>query len=461
MRPDFAWSMSTAGLTAQEICLPADSPFLRASHCLSMAGAKPSWKLSHELENLYFSMDPPPMEYNFKFQQQVPPLLSFPKQKHNSGTQQLPPKKSRPTHLSLSSSTEPPTLSPAEDDQVVPSFQRLSVYERSSPPHTPSRGAKPLPPLPGQTDLSPEQAMDNEVEFFTSSDDSRCLVPEQCPPKTFRYGTPSRRSFRGCGQINYAYFEGPAGVQRQKENQEKQRLLEQQRIQQQEQQQQQRLEQEVREQAEKQTSKQLGGPRQQGRAQTKLRRSHSGPAGSFKPTSLRPSCHHRPTQGMDKPEVPPRVPIPPRPIKSADYRRWSAEVSSGAYSDEDKPPKVPPRDPLLSNGNSRTPSPKSLPSYLNGVMPPTQSFAPDPKYVSRGLHRQHSEGSPCILPVMEKGRKASATHYFLLPQRPAYLDKPCLERFFQDMECPTGRSRGASDPEWNCQTRSKAQVDIV
>ncbi|CDQ56508.1 unnamed protein product [Oncorhynchus mykiss] len=404
MRLDCAWSMSTAGLTAQEICLPTDSPFLRASHCLSMAGAKPSWSHHHELDNLYFSMDAAPTEYNFQFQQQVPPSLNSERQKHSPGAQRLPSKKSRPTHLSLSSSAEPSTPSPAEDDQVVPSFQRLSVYERCSPPHTPSRGAKPLPPLPGRGDLSPDQAMDNEVEFFTSSDDSRCLVPEQCPPKpsASRYGAPSRRSFRHCGQINYAYFEGPA-QQRQQE-------------------QQQRLEQ---------------------------------------PTSLRMPCHHRHTQGMDKPEVPPRVPIPPRPIKNADYRRWSAEVSSGAYSDEDKPPKVPPRDPLLSQGSSRTPSPKSLPSYLNGVMPPTQSFAPDPKYVRRGLQRQNSEGSPCILPVMENGMKASTTHYFLLPQRPAYLDKPYLEKFIRDMDYPAGRSRGASDPEWDCQTRRKAQVDLV
>ncbi|XP_024282930.1 ERBB receptor feedback inhibitor 1 [Oncorhynchus tshawytscha] len=455
MRLDCAWSMSTAGLTAQEICLPTDSPFLRASHCLSMAGAKPSWSHHHELDNLYFSVDAAPTEYNFQFQQQVPPSLNSERQKHSPGAQRLPSKKSRPTHLSLSSSAEPSTPSPAEDDQVVPSFQRLSVYERCSPPHTPSRGAKPLPPLPGRGDLSPDQAMDNEVEFFTSSDDSRCLVPEQCPPKpsASRYGAPSRMSFRHCGQINYAYFEGPVGQQRPQERQEQQRIQAQQR----QQEQQQRLEQ-----VEQQPLEQPLYPRQQDRAQRKLRRSHSGPAGSFnKPTSLRMPCHHRHTQGMDKPEVPPRVPIPPRPIKTADYRRWSAEVSSGAYSDEDKPPKVPPRDPLLSQGSSRTPSPKSLPSYLNGVMPPTQSFAPDPKYVRRGLQRQNSEGSPCILPVMENGMKASTTHYFLLPQRPAYLDKPYLEKFIRDMDCPAGRSRGASDPEWNCQTRRKAQVDLV
>ncbi|KAJ7999056.1 hypothetical protein DPEC_G00211440 [Dallia pectoralis] len=453
MRPDCAWSMSTAGLTAQEIYLPADNPFLRASHCLSMAGAKPLWSPSHELDKLYFSMDAAPTEY-IKCPQ-FPASLGSERHKHNSGTQPLPPKKSRPTHLALSSSVEPSSPSPADDDQVVPSFQRLSVYECSSPPHTPGRRAKPLPPLPGQVDLSPDQAMDNEVEFFTSSDDIRCLVPVQCPPKptAFRTGTLSRRSIRGYGQINYAYFDGP-GQQRHPVPEPEQPRVQQEH--------QHRWEAEVCEQAKPQTPEQPACARPQDRAQRKLRRSHSGPAGSFnKPTTLRLSCHQRHAQVMNKPEVPPRVPIPPRPTKAVDIRRWSAEVSSGAYSDEDKPPKVPPRDPLLSGGSSRTPSPKSLPFYHNGVMPPTQSFAPDPKYVSRGLQRQNSEGSPCILPVLENGRKASTTHYFLLPQRPAYPDKSYLEKLFRDAECPAGRSRGASDPEWNCQTGRKAPVDMV
>ncbi|RLV95606.1 hypothetical protein DV515_00012800 [Chloebia gouldiae] len=170
----------------------------------------------------------------------------------------------------------------------------------------------------------------------------------------------------------------------------------------------------------------------------RLRRSHSGPAGSLNKPIVRLSGHlnrSSPTSDEDKPEIPPRVPIPPRALKP-DYRRWSAEVASSAYSDEDRPPKVPPREPL-SRSNSRTPSPKSLPSYLNGVMPPTQSFAPDPKYVSsKALQRQNSEGSsnrvPCILPIIENGKKASSTHYYLLPERPPYLDK--YEKFFREAE---------------------------
>uniref|UniRef100_A0A3Q2YEP5 ERBB receptor feedback inhibitor 1a n=1 Tax=Hippocampus comes TaxID=109280 RepID=A0A3Q2YEP5_HIPCM len=133
-----------------------------------------------------------------------------------------------------------------------------------------------------------------------------------------------------------------------------------------------------------------------------------------------------------------------------DTRRWSAEVS---YSDEDKPPKLPPRDPL-SLGTSRTPSPKSLPTYINGVMPTTQSFAPDPKYVSRGLQRQNSEGSPCILPIVDKeGKKASSTHYYLLPHRPTFVDSKSVEKFLQTLDSP--------DSEWDCHTRRKAPVDLV
>ncbi|KAL6464953.1 hypothetical protein MHYP_G00272700 [Metynnis hypsauchen] len=460
MRPDCSWSMSTAGLTAQEICLPSQSLFLRGSHCHSMAGAKPSWKYNHDLDNLYLSLDAS-MNYNLQPQQQVQSFLTGGKQRFHShspqspGAQPLPPKKSRPTQLSLSSTVDTYTPSPVEDDQVVPGFQRLSVSDRTSPPQTPSRVAKPLPPIPGAVEPSADQAMDSEVESFTG-DDSRCLVPDQVPKSPLRCTMHSRRSFRDCGQINYAYFEGPVlshqSKQHPKKKQEQQaheHLL----------QQQQQREQELHEQQQQQQQKAVC-LRQQDCARRKLRRSHSGPAGSFnKPSGLRLSCHQRNTQCPDKPEVPPRVPIPPRPAKAtSDYRRWSAEVSSGAYSDEDRPPKIPPREPL-SSGTSRTPSPKSLPIYLNGIMPPTQSFAPDPKYVSRGLQRQNSEGSPCILPIMENGRKASTTHYFLLPQRPAYLDKH--EKYFVDSAASRSTEASGSSLDWVCQSKGKTHSDLV
>lgn len=458
MRTDCSWSMSTAGLAAQEICLPAQTLFLRDSHWHSMAGAKPSWKY-HDLHKLYFTIDSS-MDYNIQSRQKVLPSFSgADKQRthlqspNSPGGQPLPPKKPRPSQLTLH--TDPFTSSPAEDDQVVPCFQRLTVSDCISPPQTPSRVTKPLPPIPGSAELSPDQAMDSEVEFF-NGDDNRCLVSESCSKhSSFRYGMPSRRSFRGCGQINYAYFEGPTSLQKpqlqpQKPRQERET-----------QQREQELRDHHHQQQQQQQQQQQNSLRQQERTQRKLRRSHSGPAGCFnKPTSFRLSSHHRNTQGLDKPEVPPRVPIPPRPIKTGDYRRWSAEVTSGANSDDDRPPKVPPREPL-SGSSSPIPSPKSLPVYLNGIMPPTQSFAPDPKYVSRGLQRQNSEGSPCILPVMENGRKASTTHYFLLPQRPSYLDKH--EKYLMDSTASRGTDASDSSSDLDCQSKRKMthQIDLV
>lgn len=274
--------------------------------------------------------------------------------------------------------------------------------------------------------------MDSEVEFFNSTDESRCLVPDRCSKSSnFRYGVHSRRSFKNCGQINYAYYDGPIAPQ------SKQRQHHPLPHHQQQQQHAAPAPQGAREPSEQQRKEPAPEPavcqRQQERNR-RLRRSHSGPAGSLnKPSS---ACAKRHPNHLDRHEVPP--PIPPRlNLKTGDYRRWSAEVSSGAYSDDDKPPKVPPRDPL-STGNSRTPSPKSLPSYLNGVMPPTQSFAPDSNFVSsRSFPRENGEGSPCIHPIMEDGKKASATHYYLMPQR-SPCDSPC-----------------------DCHTRRKAPVDLV
>ncbi|KAL2090798.1 hypothetical protein ACEWY4_013061 [Coilia grayii] len=515
MRLDCSWSMSTAGLTAQEVCLPSQALFLRGSHCHSMAGTKPSWNHHHhDFENLYFSLDHS-VDYSLQTHQQVSSSSSVDKprsllSRNSAAVQRLPPKKFRPPALTLSSSSEPLTPSPVEDDQVLPPFQRLSVCDRVSPPLTPSRLAKPLPPLPASMDhlSSSEQVLDSEPGFF-AADDSCSLVPDTSSTKTsaFRYNTPSRRSVRGRGMINYAYHEGPTVQCRQPQQPQSQQQPQpqhhhhpqphqqsqhqhhhhqqphhqphqqhHQHPQQHQQQQQRRQDKEIPEQQQQQ-QQQHQTPHQhqqphhhqptQDRTIRKLRRSHSGPAGSFnKPTSLRLSCHHRNTnhgQDMDKPEIPPRAPIPPRPTKTSDYRRWSAEVSSGAYSDEDRPPKVPPREPLSSTSTSstsaRTPSPKSLPTYLNGKMPPTQSFAPDPKYVSRGgLQRQNSEGSPCILPVMENGRKASNTHYFLLPQRPPYLDK--LEKFLMDPSIGRG-IEAASRPDGDDQSKHRTPIDLV
>lgn len=164
------------------------------------------------------------------------------------------------------------------------------------------------------------------------------------------------------------------------------------------------------------------------------------------------------TFSEDKPQIPPRIPIPPRPVKRAggDYARWSGELSliSGNEDDKERPPQIPPRDPLSQPG-SRTPSPhvgspqtrSSLcsgssiygPSYLSTspakLMPTTQSFASDPKYaapkviLAQGKDKEPAKG-PCILPIVRDGKKVSNTHYYLLPERPPYLDR--YDKFFKE-----------------------------
>lgn len=168
----------------------------------------------------------------------------------------------------------------------------------------------------------------------------------------------------------------------------------------------------------------------------------------------------------DKPQIPPRVPIPPRPVKRGDYAsaRWSKDLSVSPLPAETKnslsvlngPPQIPPRDPLSQPG-SRTPSPicplgstsqrpfsvspSSLySSYLSTspgkAMPTTHSFASDPKYtapkVIQAQEKNSSSKGPCILPIVRDGQKVSNTHYYLLPERPSYLDR--LQRFFREAE---------------------------
>ncbi|XP_036939130.1 tyrosine kinase, non-receptor, 2b isoform X6 [Acanthopagrus latus] len=185
----------------------------------------------------------------------------------------------------------------------------------------------------------------------------------------------------------------------------------------------------------------------------------------------------------DKPQIPPRVPIPPRPIKKGDYTsaRWSRDLSlsptpadttediSGPGPGQDRPPQIPPRDPLSQPG-SRTPSPMGLVvgspqqrvysvspstmqtslasfssththgSYLSTspgkLMPTTHSFASDPKYaapkVIQAQGKDAANKGPCILPIVRDGRKVSNTHYYLLPERPPYLDR--YDRFFREAE---------------------------
>ncbi|XP_054452357.1 tyrosine kinase, non-receptor, 2b isoform X2 [Anoplopoma fimbria] len=185
----------------------------------------------------------------------------------------------------------------------------------------------------------------------------------------------------------------------------------------------------------------------------------------------------------DKPQIPPRVPIPPRPIKRGDYTsaRWSRDLSLSptpaditeevSGPNQERPPQIPPRDPLSQPG-SRTPSPMGLVvgspqqrvysvspttmqapltfcpsthtygSYLSTspgkLMPTTHSFASDPKYAAPKVIQAQAQGKdstskgPCILPIVRDGRKVSNTHYYLLPERPPYLDR--FDRFFREAD---------------------------
>ncbi|XP_078094958.1 ERBB receptor feedback inhibitor 1a isoform X2 [Mustelus asterias] len=412
--------MSSAGLAAQEIRNPLNNCFMHGSHGVN---TKSCWNQSSTLDNIYYT-DHTTLTCTLNATPHHQPYIIT-----STNRQEMEPlglnshycfgsclrssfHKPRPPPLKMPNSEEP--FVQLEKDQLLSPFKRLSVNSTVlSPPQTSvkvatpptnsgcasDRSSKPLPPLPATGDVSFDD-VDSEVESITSSETDTLLQDRR--PLSFRYSTPSRRSFRECGQTNYAYSEGsnrtelPASCHIVKDTNLESIEVAEKRVQ----------------------------------PHRKLRRSHSGPAGSYnKPVVLKnASClsHSSPNSSEVKPEVPPRVPIPPRPVKH-DHRRWSAEVMSGMYCDEDRPPKVPPREPLSRN-NSRTPSPKSLPAYLNGVMPPTRSFAPDPKYVSnKVLQRQSSDGAgtrvPCILPIMEDGRKVSSTHYYLLPERPPYLDK--------------------------------------
>ncbi|KAG5850449.1 hypothetical protein ANANG_G00082560 [Anguilla anguilla] len=73
-------------------------------------------------------------------------------------------------------------------------------------------------------------------------------------------------------------------------------------------------------------------------------------------------------------------------------------------------------------------------------MPTTQSFASDPKYTApKVIQAQEKESAraPCILPIVRDGKKVSSTHYYLLPERPPYLDR--YDRFFREAENPEDR----------------------
>ncbi|XP_038159523.1 ERBB receptor feedback inhibitor 1 [Cyprinodon tularosa] len=283
-----------------------------------------------------------------------------------------------------------------DGDQVVPSSQRR-VRQKE---------AKPLPPLPDPEDLMSDEAADSEVEFFTS--DRQRLLPKSCPKAI------TRSSNRDCGQINYAYQGGSLEIRAIGSDSiafswpsREDRLL-------------------------GRGSRPLTNncnfdyfahEKRDSQHDVSALRAGFGDKQSEHQASSRNcfSCSGPPIPPI-KPQIPPRIPIPPKPSS------LSKPVSN---SEDEKPPKVPPRVPLVPPCPPRTPSPKSLPIYINGVMPVTQSFAANPNYVSKALQRQQSERappaaqfSPCIVPILKDGKQASATHYILLPPgRPAHAER--------------------------------------
>ncbi|XP_062889141.1 ERBB receptor feedback inhibitor 1-like [Mobula hypostoma] len=404
--------MSSAGLAAQEIRSPLSNCFMHGTH--GVIGNKSCWNQSSTLDNIYFAeatavtcaLNAAPHKQSYivpSTNRQETEPLGLNRDCCFGSCLRSSFHKVQAAPLKMQNCEE--SLVQLEKDQLLPQFNKLSVNGNMlAPPQTPVRGAtalinigcssdrssKPLPPLPFSGDVSFDD-VDSEVESITNSETD--LLLQDYRPLSFRYGAPSRRSFRGCGQTNYAYSES-VGQSRVPESSHVIKDT-------------------------KMENKEVTEHR--ARPHRKLRRSHSGPAGSYNKPAILKNANCLSSSSPDsievKPEIPPRVPIPPRPVNH-DYRRWSAEVM---HCDEDKPPKVPPREPM-SGSNSRTPSPKSLPAYLNGVMPPTRSFAPDPKYVSnKVLQRQASDGAtlrvPCILPIIEDGKKVSSTHYYLLPER--------------------------------------------
>lgn len=241
-----------------------------------------------------------------------------------------------------------------------------------------------------------DEAADSEVEFFTS--DRRRLLPKSCPKAM------SRVMNKDFGQVNHAYQEssraGSGSMAFSWPSRE-----------------------------DRPTGRGSGfwslalqGEDHQqvvyAGADTLCNKQHD----QYQSSRLLVSCSGPSSSTTDRPQIPPRIPIRPKP---------SALSKTASANEEDKPPKIPPRVPLVPPCPPRTPSPKSLPIYINGVMPATQSFAANPKYVSKALQRQQSQRvppaaqfSPCIVPILKDGRQASATHYILLPPgRPPYSDR--------------------------------------
>ncbi|XP_004070680.1 ERBB receptor feedback inhibitor 1 [Oryzias latipes] len=334
----------------------------------------------HNFDRMCLSAD---MEQNLSGLQQQQTLKAF---KPNFTESQSP------LYSDFYRITSEETLQLNEGDQVVP------VSRRQTGPGGHQKETKPLPPLPDPEELLTDEASESEVEFFTS--DRRKLIPKSCSKAICR----DRR--KDSGQVNFAYQESSL-----QDRAARIRSV--------------AFSWPSREEPSESTKEILGASNwcfalhkeneQREVSGVGFEGKQEQPSSRFQfswldvPTQAERSFTSCPTE---KPQIPPRIPIPPRPTKSAK---------------EDKAPKIPPRVPLVPPCPPRTPSPKRLPIYINGVMPVTQSFAADPHYVSKALQRQQNERqqnerpppvadfSPCIVPILRDGKKASATHYILLP----------------------------------------------
>uniref|UniRef100_A0A669E844 Activated CDC42 kinase 1 n=1 Tax=Oreochromis niloticus TaxID=8128 RepID=A0A669E844_ORENI len=128
----------------------------------------------------------------------------------------------------------------------------------------------------------------------------------------------------------------------------------------------------------------------------------------------------------DRPQIPPRVPIPPRPMKKGDYTsgRWSRDLSLSPVPTEttenvsgagqERPPQIPPRDPLSQPG-SRTPSPMGL---VVG--------SPQQRLYSVSPNTMQAAITTC------PPTHTYSSYLSTSPERPPYLDR--FDRFFREAE---------------------------
>ncbi|XP_035874158.1 activated CDC42 kinase 1 isoform X10 [Phyllostomus discolor] len=69
---------------------------------------------------------------------------------------------------------------------------------------------------------------------------------------------------------------------------------------------------------------------------------------------------------------------------------------------------------------------------------PAGSLAPSPSPVGddkpQVIQAPGPRAGPCILPIVRDGKKVSSTHYYLLPERPPYLDR--YQRFLREAQNP-------------------------